>query len=178
MTNVFPVIFRNVFQYDLIIFLTAILTGIVFHQLKKCSTAIYQTMNVTIYVPDKELSRKEADRDMGTIRETDLVRMRKKMGKWYSLFVNLIGIFPLLGILGTVTSLLGIVEDSGNITGNFYSALTSTFWGLVFAIVFKIFDGMIYPEIEDNERDVELYLERNSGKRAENGESYEAKTEE
>ncbi len=167
MKNIIPVIFMNVLSYDFIIFITAIFTGIVYHMLKKCSDALYRKMNVTIYVPDKDLSRKEADNDMAEIRETELVMMRKRMGRLYSLFVNLIGIFPLLGILGTVTSLLGIVEDSGNVTGNFYGALTSTFWGLVFAIIFKILDGMIYPEIEDNERDIELYLERNSEKMAE-----------
>ena len=162
MKNIFPIIFMNLFQYDFIIFIVAVFTGVIYSLLKKCSDGIYQKMNVMIYVPDRELSRREADHDMESIRETDLVMMRKKMNKLYSVFVNLIGIFPLLGILGTVTSLLGIVEQSTDVTGNFYAALTSTFWGLIFSIVFKIFDGFIYPEIEDNERDVELYLERNS----------------
>jgi hypothetical protein len=78
------------------------------------------------------------------------------------MFVNLTGIFPLLGILGTVVSLLGMVSDSTDITGNFYGALTSTFWGLVFAIIFKFIDGVISAKIEDNEKTVALYLDRNN----------------
>lgn len=69
--------------------------------------------------------------------------MRNRTGSLYSLFVNLTGIFPLLGILGTVISLLGMVGDMTNVQDNFYGALTSTFWGLVFAIIFKFLDGII-----------------------------------
>ena len=49
-----------------------------------------------------------------------------------------------------------------DVQGNFYGALTSTFWGLVFAIVFKLLDGVVSAKIEDNEKNVQLYLERNS----------------
>ena len=48
-----------------------------------------------------------------------------------------------------------------NAQSNFYLALTSTFWGLVFAIIFKMLDGFILSRIEDNEKTVALYLERN-----------------
>ena len=86
------------------------------------------------------------------------------------LFVNLTGIFPLLGILGTVISLLGMVGDMTNVQDNFYGALTSTFWGLVFAIIFKFLDGIISAKIEDNEKNVQLYLERNNAEHSQSGE--------
>ena len=160
--NIFSVIFMNFWGYDLIIFIAAVLTAVMYFSLKKSANGLYNKMHLTVFVPDGNLSRKEADNDISGLRETDIVTMRNNMGKLYSIFVNLTGIFPLLGILGTVISLLGLVSDTNDITGNFYGALTSTFWGLVFAIIFKFLDGIISAKIEDNEKNVALYLDRNN----------------
>lgn len=162
MNNIFSVIFMNIWGYDMIIFITAVFTGFVYYFLKKSADRLYDKLHLTVFVPDGDISQKEADMDISGLRETDIVNMRKQTGSLYSVFVNLTGIFPLLGILGTVTSLLGLVSDTSDITGNFYGALTSTFWGLIFAIVFKFLDGIISAKIEDNEKNVALYLERNS----------------
>lgn len=162
MKNIFSVIFMNLLGYDLLIFLTAIFTGVIYYALWQSASRLYDKMHLTVFVPDGGASKKEAEGDMSRLRETTVVHMRNQTGKLYSLFVNLTGIFPLLGILGTVTSLLGLVADSSDVTGNFYGALTSTFWGLVFAIVFKFLDGIVSAKIEDNEKTVELYLTRNS----------------
>ncbi|MBR1863589.1 MAG: MotA/TolQ/ExbB proton channel family protein [Ruminococcus sp.] len=158
------VIFMNIIGYDIIIFITAVFTGVVYHYLKLSADRLYKKLHLSIFVPDGSRSQKSADKDISELRETDVVGMRNHTGKLYSLFVNLTGIFPLLGILGTVISLLGMVADTTNVTGNFYGALTSTFWGLVFAIIYKFLDGMIYSKIEDNEKSVELFLQRNSPK--------------
>ena len=160
--NIFSVIFMNFWGYDLIIFIAAVLTAVMYFSLKKSADRLYNKMHLTVFVPDGNLSRKEADNDISGLRETDIVTMRNSMGRLYSIFVNLTGIFPLLGILGTVISLLGLVSDTTDITGNFYGALTSTFWGLVFAIIFKFLDGIISAKIEDNEKNVALYLDRNN----------------
>lgn len=162
MKNFISVIFMNFWGYDLIIVITAVVTGIVFFRLHRSAENLYKKMHLTVFVPDGRLSSREADSDMSGLRETEVVTMRNHTGKLYSIFVNLTGIFPLLGILGTVISLLGLVADTSDITGNFYGALTSTFWGLVFAIVFKFLDGVISAKIEDNEKSVALYLERNN----------------
>ena len=162
MKNIFSVIFMNLLGYDLLIFLTAVFTGVIYYALWQSASRLYDKMHLTVFVPDGGASKKEAEGDMSRLRETTVVNMRNQTGKLYSLFVNLTGIFPLLGILGTVTSLLGLVADSSDVTGNFYGALTSTFWGLVFAIVFKFLDGIVSAKIEDNEKTVELYLSRNS----------------
>lgn len=162
MENFISVIFMNFWGYDVVIAITAIVTGIVFFRLRRSADELYKKMHLTVFVPDGRLSRKEADSDMSSLRETEVVTMRNHTGKLYSVFVNLTGIFPLLGILGTVVSLLGLVADTSDITRNFYGALTSTFWGLVFAIVFKFLDGVISAKIEDNEKSVALYLERNN----------------
>lgn len=155
------VIFMNLWGYDILIFITAVFTAVVYHYLKHSAEKLYKKMHLTVFVPDGGASRREADADISGIREQDVVAMRNHTGKLYSLFVNLTGIFPLLGILGTVVSLLGMVSDSTNVTGNFYGALTSTFWGLVFAIIFKFLDGIVSAKIEDNEKSVELFLTRN-----------------
>ena len=57
-----------------------------------------------------------------------------------------------------------------NVQGNFYAALTSTFWGLVFGIVFKFLDGIVSAKIEDNEKNVQLFLERNIAKKEQSSE--------
>lgn len=162
MKNIFSVIFMNIWGYDMIIFITAVFTAIVYYFLKKSADRLYKKLHLTVFVPDGDISQQEAINDISELRETDIVNMRKQTSSLYSVFVNLTGIFPLLGILGTVTSLLNLVADTSDITGNFYGALTSTFWGLIFAIIFKLLDGIISAKIEDNEKNVALYLERNS----------------
>ncbi|MBQ6181558.1 MAG: MotA/TolQ/ExbB proton channel family protein [Ruminococcus sp.] len=163
MKKMFSVIFMNFWGYDLIIFIVAVLTAVMYFYLRRSAEDLYNKMHLTVFVPDGSSSRKEADNDISGLRETELVQMRNHTGKLYSIFVNLTGIFPLLGILGTVVSLLGMVADSTDITGNFYGALTSTFWGLVFAIIYKFLDGIVSARIEDNEKSVALFLERNVG---------------
>ena len=82
--------------------------------------------------------------------------MRQQALSAYALFANLTGIFPLMGILGTVISLLPMVMDMTNVQQNFFAALTSTFWGLVFAIIFKFMDGFLAAKIEENDKNVAL----------------------
>lgn len=168
MKDFFSIIFKNLWGYDLIIFLVALGTAFVYYCTRKASDRLYKKMHLTVFVPDKKASRREADMDISDLRETEIVSMRNQTGRLYSLFVNLTGIFPLLGILGTVISLLNMVSDMENVQGNFYGALTSTFWGLVFAIIFKFLDGIISAKIDDNEKNVQLYLERNSAPHTEN----------
>ena len=162
MKKLFSVIFMNFWGYDMIIFIAAVLTGVVYYKLRESADKLYNKTHLTVFVPDGGASRKEAEDDISDLRETDLVTMRNHTGKLYSVFVNLTGIFPLLGILGTVVSLLGLVADDTDVTSNFYGALTSTFWGLIFAIIFKFMDGIISAKIEDNEKTVALYLDRNN----------------
>lgn len=164
------VIFRNFLGFDLIIFLCAAFTAYVYYMTKHSADRLYKKLHLTIFVPDRAASGSEAVRDAKSLSETKVVAMRNHTGRLYSIFVNLTGIFPLLGILGTVISLLGMVKDMDNVQGNFYAALTSTFWGLVFGIVFKFLDGIVSARIEDNEKNVQLFLERNIAKKEQSSE--------
>ena len=95
--------------------------------------------------------------------EERIVSMRKRSEDLYSLFANITSIFPLLGILGTVVSLLPMVSNLSDMQTNFFAALTSTFWGLVFANLFKFLDGFLASRMDDNSRSVELLLARRTG---------------
>ncbi|MDE6777473.1 MAG: MotA/TolQ/ExbB proton channel family protein, partial [Oscillospiraceae bacterium] len=91
---------------------------------------------------------------------TEIECMRDKENFWYSLFVNAIAIFPLLGMLGTVFALLKLSSGSDMLINNFYGALTSTWWGLVFAVIFKILDAFVSAKVEANEKAVSLRLQQ------------------
>ncbi len=162
MKDFFSVIMMNIMGFDMIIFIVALCNAAVYYLTRKSADELYKKMHLTVFVPDKTESQAETAAELENLRESDVAAMRNRTGRLYSVFVNLTGIFPLLGILGTVVSLLSLVQDISNVQGNFYGALTSTFWGLVFAIIFKFLDGVISPKIEDNEKTVQLYLERNS----------------
>lgn len=80
-------------------------------------------------------------------------RFMCKSVRWgNTVFVNLVSIFPQLGLLGTVAGLLGLNLFSGdmtNLTDNFLIALTSTGWGVIFSIGFKAVYAFFVNFIED-----------------------------
>ena len=76
----------------------------------------------------------------------------KMMNIFYTLFISFISLFPLLGMLGTVVGLLGLDMTSGdmnNIKSNFFIALTSTAWGIIFSVIFKVFNAFISDYVEE-----------------------------
>ena len=73
----------------------------------------------------------------------------------------MISIVPLLGMFGTVRGLLGMDlagGDSALIKGNFFGALTSTAWGIVFSVTFKLVHALVRDHIENQiERSRQMY---------------------
>lgn len=70
----------------------------------------------------------------------------------YTLFVAIISLFPLLGMLGTVVGLLGLdfaADNINNIKSNFFVALTSTAWGIIFSVIYKIVHALVADGIEE-----------------------------
>ena len=53
-----------------------------------------------------------------------------------------------------------MVAEMANLRTYFFAALTSAFWGLVFAIVFKVCDATLSSRMEDNDKSVALLLAR------------------
>lgn len=76
----------------------------------------------------------------------------------YNVYAQLIPIFPLLGILGTVAGLISEVKAGSleNIMSSLDLALWSTFFGLVWAIVLKIIAAVAPSRIIN---DVEIMLD-------------------
>jgi chemotaxis protein MotA len=70
---------------------------------------------------------------------------------FYTLFITAISIFPLLGMFGTVKALLELdLSNINNAKNNFFDALTSTTWGIIFSIGFKIVNAFISTSVENN----------------------------
>ena len=87
-----------------------------------------------------------------TAPDSDLKMLRaqrQKLNICYSAFTTFISIFPLWGMFGTVTSLLALDMngDLSSVQENFFTALTSTAWGIIFAILFKVLVSIKTEEV-------------------------------
>lgn len=60
----------------------------------------------------------------------------------YEVFVQLVPIFPLLGILGTVAGLIQKLSNIGELQDALGLSLSTTFYGLIAAIVLKVVDAL------------------------------------
>lgn len=95
-------------------------------------------------------------------------QQRQRLNTLYSVFTTFISIFPLWGMFGTVKSLLGL-DMSGDLTlvqENFFTALTSTAWGILFAIGFKVLNAIFVGSnaeevLEKSGRILERHLKPN-----------------
>ena len=70
---------------------------------------------------------------------------------FYNIFLTIISIFPLLGMFGTVMGLLNVDFSIGtmdDVKTNFFTALTSTAWGIFFSVIFKILNSFFAYHIE------------------------------
>ena len=157
--SVFQVILKNLLGFDLIIFVVAALNGVCYYLARRNANALYRKLHMIVFVPSRRSDPESVSRAIRDIDEEQVVAMRKRSESLYSVFVNVTCIFPLLGILGTVVSLLPMVSELADMQTNFFAALTSTFWGLVFAIIFKLLDGFLSSRMEDNDKAVNLLLE-------------------
>lgn len=67
----------------------------------------------------------------------------KEATKWFHLFTSMISIFPLLGIGGTILGIIPTMLDFSQVNTYFSLALVSTLLGVVFATIFKFFEGYL-----------------------------------
>lgn len=113
----------------------------------------------TFLVETKEIEENE---DTDAAITPDTIRKYEtefnKACSWHGVFAQFIPVFPLLGILGTVAGLMLEIQAS-DITGMMASldvALSTTFSGLIFAILLKIMEAVFPSRII---YDVEVMLD-------------------
>lgn len=77
----------------------------------------------------------------------ELSKSSDKAALYYTLYANITAIFPLLGIFGTVCSLMGL-SGADTVSNSFFIALDTTVWGLIFAMIFKLFDSFVSSKLD------------------------------
>lgn len=163
-----PKIFvTNFLRFDFLIFVLAILNILLFVRAKRQTKRVIKQLNPEGYIPggweDHAEIRGKYREFLSLYGERKLLKQQKQMNLSYTLYENITAVFPLMGILGTVISLIPMVKEIETLqTGLFFAALTSTFWGIVFAIIFKSMNGFLQADLEFAEDQIAVYLERNS----------------
>ena len=109
------------------------------NRIKKLENIVYpksdrrNELQASLQITDKEIKR--------------LNDSSEKASFCYTLFSNITAIFPLLGIFGTVWSLMQIA-NTDELSSNFMSALKTTLWGLIFAIAYKVLDAFVVSKLD------------------------------
>lgn len=103
--------------------------------------------------------RKNEELPIVALTDKAIIAMRNRAENLYTVFVNAAAVFPLLGILGTVWALIEIQGVTGSMNDNFLAALTSTFWGLIFSIIFKAEQTPIEAWLDNGMREAERCLD-------------------
>ncbi len=165
----FKIFIDNFITFDFLIFILAAVTVFLIFRTRRLLKDILLTLKPQGYLPggkkESQKLKEHFDLYLSPEGEEILQEKQRKTNFSYTLFLNITGIFPLMGILGTVISLIPMVNQLGNVdsqTGLFFSALTSTFWGIVFAIIFKGINGFLEAEIDYANSLTALYFERNT----------------
>jgi len=151
------IVISNILGYDALLFVVAAVNLFFFFRTKNLANHLKEGLNQNI---NRTLRKRNESKVITGFDEQELiylVKYRDKTNKCYSIFTNIISIFPYLGILGTVFTLILVAGDSGfeNMQQSFLMALTSTGWGVLFAILFKVFcEAPISPKIDQFNADV------------------------
>ena len=68
----------------------------------------------------------------------------------YTVFIAIVSIFPLLGMLGTVLALMSLDVSGATdaLKNNFFQALDTTMWGIIYAAVFKFANAFVQSYVE------------------------------
>lgn len=161
--EIIGVFLDNFLKFDVIIFIAAAINGIFYLKVWKNTERLYHHYNASdkmSNLPEEAVENlKKTTKDKEKLSPEDLLDLREKMNMSYAWYSNLTTMFPLFGMLGTVISLIPMVNTIGTAdTSHFFSALTSTFWGIVAALIFKGLDAFVSYKIEDNEKHTEYLL--------------------
>lgn len=158
----FKLVLQNLMGYDLIILVIALFNGlIIYPKANKSSTLLTEHLQPKTYIPITLLLERVKSNAHNKLDLNAMKHMRSEELKYYNIFDAINHAFPMLGMLGTILALLSMLNlATDQIVLQFTSALTSTFWGLVCALVFKGFDAVLRTKVEQNEENLKLILER------------------
>lgn len=161
--NIWIILKDNFLKFDWIIVAFALLNLILYWRVKKNADKLYNHYNKSdklSNLPAEAVEKfKNNTKNNQRLSSEELLDLREKMNKAYAGYSNLTTMFPLFGMLGTVCALIPMVNTIGTSdTSNFFSALTSTAWGIIAAIIFKALDSTVSYKIEDNEKHIGYLL--------------------
>ena len=114
---------------------------------------------------EKYYNKAKKDKEEDGIKKSYYYRL----DNCYTFFISIISIFPLLGMLGTVASLILVGKDFSNnmtdmtefqdIMPKFFLALTSTAWGIICSVFFKLLNSFKQAYIENQIKNAKDYLD-------------------
>jgi len=150
-------IFSNIIGFDGIIILLGLLNGGLFYLAFKSAEKLTDDLSRDgICQADM---RKDSESKGNRLKDKEIISLRNKAENLYTWYINISAIFPLLGILGTVGALVGLQSDGMNSDESFLIALTSTFWGLIFSIIFKALQTLVESKLDEGIHEAERCLE-------------------
>lgn len=119
---------------------------------------------VRVANPDVEIELPKT-KDEAEKFEDEVKVIQKRMNCYYTLYMNLTSTLPLFGMFGTVNSLLRLVgkmDGDAMPTDQFFSALWTTWFGIVFAVICKLIVSRLTTDVEDNNHEIDTLKDRNS----------------
>ncbi|MBQ2802314.1 MAG: MotA/TolQ/ExbB proton channel family protein [Lachnospiraceae bacterium] len=165
--EIIGIFWENLLGFDWIIFVMAGINVIMYIKVLDRANRVYSHFNAKDQIANlneeaKKALKENTKKEKHRLTANELLKYREKMNKYYALYSNLTTMFPLLGMLGTVVSLIPMVNSIGAAaTESFFAALTSTFWGIIAALIFKGLDASVSYKIEDNEKHMEYIFNPN-----------------
>lgn len=122
-------------------------------------------INILLFLETKRMNGEISENLKELEKQGNLLAANKaysQFTKRYTIFLTIISIFPLLGMLGTVWSLLSlditVIDD--NLKSNFFAALTSTAWGIICAVGFKLANSLISTSVENTIQKLETLINK------------------
>ena len=155
METIGNVISPIIWIFGIVILIVLIVMSNQFKELKRKVEDHVQGNKGRVYRNQKTLDLKQ--RETAIAKREDTYPLRKSFDELcakYLTVAQMIPIFPLLGILGTVAGLIAQVQaqDAAQIYASLDVALGTTFWGLVAAIILKVVEAWtVQKEINDIE---------------------------
>ena len=156
-------IFGNILGLDgFIIIITLLNIFVVGNVTRKHSANAEKSMRKVVYKPIGDIVEKIGKGEKE--EKLDLHQLKsviEQQQAWYQIFISITSVMPLLGILGTVISLLNVTAlEQAVIQANFLTALSSTFWGIVGAIICRVIEGTLTPAVERNQDNFDLLINK------------------